>query len=165
MSRTIEDFFLNCLNRKTVRKLKSLFCSLLLIFCFTTKSDLYSQSNSADCQDEINISLGAECNSAIPWEGINSWKPSCMLIKDSNGNTVAAVSGNGSIIDTDEVECAIPIDSMWFDTLQRVKVRIHQIPGWTRNCDQLLNPDTVWIRESQMPGPLSESLIVLYTHP
>ena len=129
-----------------------------MIFCFSTKNDLYSQSNSADCQDEINISLGAECNSAIPWEGINSWKPSCMLIKDTNGNTVAAVSGDGNIIDTDEVDCAMPIDSMWFDTLQRVKVRIHQIPGWTRNCDQLLNPDTVWIRESQMPGPLSEDL-------
>jgi hypothetical protein len=81
-----------------------------------------------------------------------------MLIQDLEGKTVAAISGNGNTIEANKFTCSIPIDSIWFDTLQKVKVRVHQIPGWTRNCDQLLNPDTIWIRNSQMPGPLSQNL-------
>ena len=141
-----------------MRKLLLHYSISLIVLSFLFSANIHAQANTADCQDEINISLGSECNTAIPWEEFNTWRPSCMLIQDLEGKTVAAISGNGNTIEANKFTCSIPIDSIWFDTVQKVKVRVHQIPGWTRNCDQLLNPDTVWIRNSQMPGPLSQNL-------
>ena len=121
---------------------------LMAIAClFLSYQTSFSQS-SADCQSEVNLSVGANCTAAIPWEAFNSWRPSCMVIKQ-NGVTHAVIAGSGSFT-TAKLNCSMMIDSVSIDTVVQTKINTYRFPMWTLSCD-LMFPDTIYADLSQLP--------------
>ncbi|MEE9373487.1 MAG: T9SS type A sorting domain-containing protein [Saprospiraceae bacterium] len=109
-------------------------------FLFTIALGLFafnfsSAQTSADCQDEINLSVGAACSTAIPWEAFNTWQPSCMLIKNAKHQVMAAIVGSGTgITAPTKFACAIPVDSVYFEVLQKTKTSSNFVSAWRTDC-------------------------------
>ena len=121
---------------------------LMAIACLFFSIQIGFSQSSADCQSEVNLSVGAGCTSAIPWEAFNSWRPSCMIIKQ-NGVTQAVIAGSGSF-STGKVNCSMMIDSVYLDTVRQTKVNAYLVPMWTISCTGGA-PDTIYADLSGLP--------------
>ena len=121
---------------------RSKFTSFLLTIAFGLFAFNFSSAQtSADCQARVNMSLGAGCNLAIPYEAFNTWEPSCMLIIDEAGHTVAAITGSGTVT---KVDCYFPVDSIWFDTVFQSKINVYKFDAWLRQCDGPSGGETIY---------------------
>ena len=122
-------------------------------FLFTIALGLFAMNfataqSSVDCQDHVNISLGDGCSAAIPYEAFNTWEPSCMLIKDANHNTIAALTGSGTLPNADKAKCGIKIDSFSFSSIVQFKAEEHSImKGWRADdsADNCGVGDTIFV--------------------
>ncbi|MDG2450825.1 MAG: hypothetical protein P8M34_14345, partial [Saprospiraceae bacterium] len=113
---------------------RSKFTSFLfsMVFGLFITVGLSAQAGSADCQDEVNITLGDNCDFAIDSLLVNSWKPSCLYIKDADGTTLVSV-GNG-IVDTTSCDCGIEVDSVGVTIDTSTKVTQKTVTAWKQTC-------------------------------
>ena len=130
---------------------------LMAIACLFLLSQTSYAQTSADCQSEVNLSVGAGCATAIPYEAFNTWRPSCMVIKQ-NGMTMAVIAGSGTFT-TPKVNCSMMIDSVWLDTIRQVKINTYLVPMWTISCSGG-TPDTIYADLSQIPSLCNADTLV-----
>ncbi len=121
---------------------------LMAIACLFLSIQTSFAQSSADCQSEVNLSVGAGCTTSIPYEAFNSWRPSCMIIKQ-NGVTQAVLAGSGSFSNS-AVDCSMMIDSVWIDTIIQTKVNSYLVPMWTISCTGG-TPDTIYADLASIP--------------
>jgi hypothetical protein len=138
---------------------RSKFTSFLFTIAFGLFAFNFSVAqNSADCQDEVNISLGGECDIAIPYEAFNTRMPSCLTITDATGMVVAALTGPpgtpfGPTKGTaGKFDCFITLDSITLDTINTKKVTTYKFEAWLIDCDPAVGPDTIAADLSGLPA-------------
>ena len=138
---------------------RSKFTSFLFTIAFGLFAFNFSVAqNSADCQDEVNISLGGKCDIAIPYEAFNTRMPSCLTITDATGMVVAALTGPpgtpfGPTKGTaGKFDCFITLDSITLDTINTKKVTTYKFEAWLIDCDPAVGPDTIAADLSGLPA-------------
>lgn len=132
---------------------RSNFTSFLFSIAFSLFAlNLSFAQNSADCQDEINFSLGGNCDIAIPYEAFNTWAPSCLTITDADGNVVAAIAPAGTLPFEGKIKCYVTLDSVTMDTLISSKVTVYKLDAWKVDCDPGSGPDTILVDLSLLPA-------------
>ncbi len=132
---------------------RSKFTSFLfsMVFGLFITAGLSAQvaAGSADCQDEVNITLGDNCDFAFDSLLVNSWKPSCLYIKDADGTTLVSV-GDGT---TGDCDCAIEVDSVSITRDTFVKSYTSApIEGWIKKCG---TTDTMYVLNGSISSAVS----------
>ena len=109
---------------------RSKFTSFLfsMVFGLFITAGLSAQAGSADCQDEVNITLGDDCDFAFDSLLVNSWKPSCLYIMD--GDDVLVSVGAGTM----DCDCAIEVDSVGVTIDSSFKVTLKTVTAWKQTC-------------------------------
>jgi hypothetical protein len=121
---------------------RSKFTSFLfsMVFGLFITAGLSAQAGSADCQDEVNITLGDNCDFAVDSLLINSWKPSCLYIKDADDNVLVSVGAG-----TEDCDCAIMVDSVHGTTTMDTTIKFKTVTAWKQTCS---GTDTYYVLTS-----------------
>ncbi|MEE9374629.1 MAG: T9SS type A sorting domain-containing protein [Saprospiraceae bacterium] len=130
---------------------------LMAIACLLLSFQTSYSQNSADCQSEVNLSVGAGCTTSIPFEAFNSWRPSCMVI-NQDGVRQGVLAGSGSFANG-KVNCSMMIDSVWLDTIKQTKINSYLVSMWTISCTGA-TPDTIYADLSKIPALCNADTLV-----
>ncbi len=141
---------------------RSKFTSFLFTIAFGLFAFNFSVAqNSANCQDEINFSLGGSCDIPIPYEAFNTWAPSCLTINDhATGEVVAAVvpadsmaAGFGPAKGTKgKLDCFVTLESVHLDTIRTIKITTYKFDAWKIDCDPTAGADSIAVDLSLIPA-------------